>query len=110
MNLKCFKISNLIFLFIAGFFLACENEQSDSYVEPTQESQELSVINGCLVFENYKSFLETTDFIANLSDNEREKWESEIGFKSQRRIISNIIAQECVNDSINEIMYSKKAM
>lgn len=104
MNFKCFKISNLFFIAIVVFFLACEKELC--YVEPTPESQGLSVINGYLVFENNESFFKTTDFIANLSDNEREKWESEIGFKSQRRIISNIIAQECVIDSINEIIYA----
>jgi len=98
----------IILSFLYALTISCEKEQSDSYVKSTIESKELSVINGYLVFSNNESFLKTTDYIANLSDNEREKWESEIGFKSQRRIVSNIITQECVKDSINvsKSMYS----
>jgi len=109
MKFKCFKINQffLLAVILIATFSSCEKDETenlDSQIE--QPRTGFSVINGYLVFESTSSFIETTDAIANLSNNERSKWENEIGFLSQRRLVSNIIEQELVQDSLNELKYA----
>ncbi len=64
------------------------------------------MVNGFLVFDSYSSFIATVDGIANLNDKERKKWESNIGFSSQRSIVNSLIEQEIIHDSNLEARYN----
>jgi len=72
----------------------------------TQNSKGFVVENGFLKFESRETFGNSINKIINKSDSERNKWEKEIGFLSQQRIVDNIINEELKKDSINRTKFS----
>ncbi len=66
------------------------------------------VRDGFLIFSNKESFVKTTRFIGNLSDTERQQWESKIGFQSQHSMFMKLVDEELIKDSLNRIKYAGK--
>jgi hypothetical protein len=70
--------------------------------------QDYKVRDGFLVFANVESFAKATKFIGNLSETERQQWESKIGFQSQHSMFMKLIDDELIKDSLNRIKYAAK--
>lgn len=62
--------------------------------------------DGMLVFNTFADFINVKGRVANFNESEREKWEKEIGFKSQRTIYSEIVQAENEIDVVNQAKYS----
>ena len=93
----------MVSLFIAS---GCQKENLEVKLEKSNKSNEEFIVkNGILVFKSINALQNTMDAIVNLNDEERAKWETNYGFLSQRRIFSNIIKDESIQDSINEQNY-----
>lgn len=98
------------FAIFAIIFTSCEkNENLLPITSGAATSMpDYKVRDGFLVFANVESFVEATKFIGNLSNIERLKWESKIGFQSQHSMFMKLIDEELIKDSLNRIKYAGK--
>lgn len=101
MKNKLNKLNQIIkvqfYLFLTVLFLASCSDQVLDTAEEDQEpvNEELvQVKNGYLHFKDVSAFSEITSLICNMTDEEREEWEEEQNFLSQRRIMSEVIKAE----------------
>ncbi len=103
-------IMPLALVFAAFVFHSCEKEEVVSKNDSISPSEDggYSVNNGILVFNTLEAFDKTIDGIANLSDEDRLIWEETVGFKSQRRIVSEIIKAENEHDELCASKYNDK--
>lgn len=62
--------------------------------------------DGVLVFNTVADFINVKGRVVNFSESEREMWEKEIGFKSQRTIFNEIVQAEAEIDIVNQSKYS----
>lgn len=107
---KKFLMLTIAMLIVGLIFQSCEKqeapivEQQSKVVE--QQSQEFIVKDGMVVFNSVADFINVKGRVVNFSDSEREKWENEIGFKSQRTIFNEIVQAEAEIDVVNQSKYS----
>lgn len=85
-------------LVLIAFLSSCDKENFDPSAEKQEKTDGFEVVNGFLAFDSDSSFIATIDAIANINDEDRNLWESKIGFISQRSIVNNIIKQEIIHD------------
>lgn len=98
------------FAFFSIVFISCDKNEEKLPItsELTTCQSEYRVRDGFLVFTNVESFIKTKKLIGNLSDSERQKWESKIGFQSQQSMFTKLINEELIKDSLNKIKYAGK--
>lgn len=105
-------MKKIFYLFALVAFTLTSCDKSEEPLSITSENgidmPNYKVRDGFLVFANVSSFIEATKFIGNLSDIERRKWESLIGFKSQHSMFMKLIDEELIKDSLNRIKYAGK--
>lgn len=99
---KCFLLT-IVILFIGLILQSCE-KQDIAVIEP--QSKEFTMKDGILTFNTVADFINVKGRVANFSKSEREKWEKEIGFKSQKTIYSEIIQAENEIDAVNQAKFS----
>jgi hypothetical protein len=91
---------------VIGFVFSCQKENIENKNDLKSDRQEsVFTKNGMLVFKNLESFEKTTNMISNFDDNQRENWEDLLGFESQRRIVSKIMKEELIHDSMCYLWY-----
>lgn len=106
MKYKSYKLV-LVLLTINLLLTNCDKNESQFEPIVTQKSETGYVVrDGYLVFDSKESFIKTLDMVANITDDERRKWEIKIGFLSQQRIVANLIKEEIKKDSVNRIKYA----
>lgn len=96
------------FAIFAIIFTSCEKSEELLPITSEAGMPDYKVRDGFLVFANVESFLKATKFIGNLSDTERQRWESKIGFQSQHSMFMKLIDEELIKDSLNRIKYAGK--
>lgn len=105
-------MKKIFYLFALVAFTLTSCDKSEESISITSENAidmpNYKVREGFLVFKNVDSFKEAKIFIGNLSDIERRKWESLIGFKSQYSMFMKLIDEELIKDSLNRIKYAGK--
>lgn len=101
--LKKFFMLTIVMLIIGLIFQSCE-KQENAVVK--QQSKEFTVKDGMLVFNTVSDFFNVKGRVANFSNSERENWEKEIGFKSQKTIFSEIVQAETEIDVVNQAKYT----
>lgn len=104
---KKFLMLTIIMLIVGLIFQSCEKQDApavDRQVE--QQSREFTVKDGVLVFNTVADFINVKGRVVNFSESEREMWEKEIGFKSQRTIFNEIVQAEAEIDIVNQSKYS----
>lgn len=105
-------MKKIFYLFALVAFTLTSCDKSEEPLSITSENAidmpNYKVREGFLVFANVGSFIEATKFIGNLSDIERDQWESKIGFKSQHSMFMKLIDEELIKDSLNRINYAGK--
>lgn len=104
---KNFFDLTLIMLSIGLIFQSCEKQEIPVVEELVgQQSKEFTVKDGMLVFSTFADFVNVKGRVTNFNESEREKWEREIGFKSQRTIFNEIVQAENGIDAVNQAKYS----
>lgn len=94
-------------LVIVFLLTACDKTEDQLASIGSQKSEEGYIVkDGYLAFKNNESFIKTVSEIVNLSNADRNKWESSIEFISQRSLINNLIVKELALDSINRIKFA----
>ena len=92
-----------VVLLIGLIFQSCEKQEN---TVKDQQSKEFIVKDGMLVFNTVSDFLNVKGRVANFNDSERENWEKQIGFKSQRTIFKEIVQAETEIDVVNQAKYT----
>lgn len=112
MTKKGLKILSLSALLCAGIITliisSCEKDSTTKPVDSKQISTEgISIKEGALSFETAAIFFKSTEMLGSLTREERDKWESGIGFTSMRKKLNTIFDEisKCENENeISEII------
>ena len=104
--------SIIAFLFVQICFISCKGDAD--LLPPTrfetlsnvEAKNKVKVRDGFLVFESKESFFDAVNSIAAMSNDERTQWENKIGFRSQYSIVTKLIDEELIKDSLNRIKYA----
>lgn len=89
----------------ALFITSCEKNNDN--IKPINSNQLLtegiSIKEGALSFETVHSFFKTTELLGSMTPDERDAWESAIGFTSMRKELNTIFKNLSECESENEV-------
>lgn len=108
-GLNILSLSTLLCAGIITFMISsCEKDSTTKPVDSEQISTEgISIKNGALSFETADLFFKTTELLGTMTRDERDNWETGIGFTSMRKELNNIFdgISKCENENeISEII------
>ena len=107
------KFYNSVLLtgFLAFFLISCEKTK-DQKNENLKENQNATEnINGILNFKSVDNFYETLSSLDLMTELERQKWESSMGFVSQRTLYNNFLSEMekvTTESELNNILVTNK--